>query len=135
MTRKEYAKANHQWLIEKAKEEGVRKLAPGTYARTIREGDASRPAPTLGSIVTVHYTGRTIDGKVFDSSRTTTDAVPVALRVRDLIDGWQAALPLMHPGDSWELYIAAEAGYGSYSMDGIPGGSTLIFELELFSVA
>lgn len=135
MTRKEYAKANHQWLIEKAKEEGVRKLAPGTYARTITDGDTSRPTPTLGSIVTVHYTGRTIDGKVFDTSKTTPDAVPVALRVRDLIDGWQAALPLMHPGDVWELYIAAEAGYGSYSMDGIPGGSTLIFELELVGVA
>ena len=135
MTRKEYIKANHAWLAAKAKEEGVRKIAPGVYARTIREGDASRPSPTPGSIVTVHYTGRTIDGKTFDTSRTSPDAVPAALRVRDLIDGWQAALPRMHPGDTWELFIAAEAGYGTLSMPGIPGGSTLIFELELTGVA
>lgn len=135
MTRKEYMKANHQWLADKAKQEGVRKIGPGVYARTLSEGDAARPSPSLGSIVTVHYTGRTIDGHTFDTSRTTPDAPPAALRVRELIDGWQMALPLMHPGDTWELYIAAEAAYGSYSMDGIPGGSTLIFELELVGVA
>lgn len=135
MTRKEYIKANHAWLAAKAKEEGVRKIAPGVYARTLKEGDSGRPSPGLGSIVTVHYTGRTIDGKTFDTSRTSPEAPAAALRVRDLIEGWQAALQEMHPGDEWELYLAAEAAYGTASLPGIPGGSTLIFEIELTGVA
>ncbi len=135
MTRKEYIKANHAWLAAKSKEEGVVKVAPGVYAKVLAEGDASRACPTPGSIVTAHYTGRTIDGKTFDTSRADPDAVAPAFRVRDLIDGWQAALVKMRPGDRWELYVAAEAGYGSYSQPGIPGGSTLIFDIELVSVA
>ncbi len=135
MTRKEYIKANHQWLAEKAKEQGVSKLAPGTYYKVLASGDANRPTPNAASIVTVHYTGRTIDGNVFDDSRTSPDAPPVALRLRDLIDGWQDALVMMHPGDKWELYLAAEAAYGDASLPGIRGGSTLIFEIELFGIA
>ena len=135
MTRKEYIKANHAWLAAKAKEEGVKKLCPGVYANVIEQGDAAGPNPTPGSVVTAHYTGRTIDGKTFDTSRSEAEAVAPAFRVRDLIDGWQTALVNMRPGDKWEVYVAAEAGYGNYSQPGIPGGSTLIFEIELVSVA
>lgn len=135
MSRKEYVKANHAWLAAKAKEEGVGKIAPGVYRKVLREGDSDKPSPGLGNIVTAHYTGKTIDGKTFDSSRTEPSAPPAAFRVRDLIEGWQEALVKMHPGDVWELYIAAEAGYGDYTQPGIPGGSTLIFEIELVGVA
>ncbi len=134
MTRKEYIKANHQWLAEKAKEEGVGKIGPGVYRKVIASGDENAPQPNLASIVTAHYTGRTIDGKTFDDSRA-EGATPPAFRVRDLIDGWQMALTQMRRGDKWELYIAAEAGYGQYSQPGIPAGSTLVFEIELISVA
>ena len=52
----------------------------------------------------------------------------------DLIDGWIVAMQQMHVGDQWELYIPAEMGYGKFSQPGIPGGSTLIFEVELLGV-
>ena len=57
------------------------------------------------------------------------------LKQSDLIDGWIIAMQKMHVGDQWELYIPAEMGYGKWSQPGIPGGSTLIFEVELLGVA
>lgn len=63
--------------------------------------------PQKRSIVTVHYTGWTIDGKKFDTS---IGGTPIAMRLSDLIDGWIIALQQMHVGDKWELYIPAEIG-------------------------
>ncbi len=70
--------------------------------------------------------------KQFDSSR---GGVPLACRLCDLIEGWIIAIQQMHIGDKWELYIPAEMGYGKFSQPGIPGGSTLIFEIELLGIA
>ena len=84
------------------------------------------------SIVTAHYTGRTIDGKQFDSSR---GGAPLAIRLCDLIEGWIIAMQQMCVGDKWEVYIPAEMGYGKFSQPGIPGGSTLVFEIELLGIA
>ena len=61
-------------------------------------------------------------------------AAPLAIRLCDLIDGWIVALQQMVVGDKWELYIPAEMGYGKFSQPGIPGGSTLIFEIELLGI-
>ena len=88
--------------------------------------------PTPRSIVTAHYTGWTINGKKFDSSRS---GAPVAFRLSDLIEGWIIAMQQMCVGDKWEVYIPSEMGYGKFSQPGIPGGSTLIFEIELFGIA
>ena len=82
--------------------------------------------------VSAHYTGRTIDGKQFDSSR---GGAPLAIRLCDLIEGWIIAMQQMCVGDKWEVYIPAEMGYGKFSQPGIPGGSTLIFEIELLGIA
>ena len=101
MNKREYAKANLDWLAEKAKEEGVN-------------------------------TGRTINGKKFDSSR---GGAPLAVRLCDLIEGWIVAMQQMCVGDKWEVYIPADMGYGKFSQPGIPGGSTLIFEIELLGIA
>jgi FKBP-type peptidyl-prolyl cis-trans isomerase len=133
MSRKrEYAEANRQWLEKKAHEEGVKPLSNGIYYKVLKSGDAHSLQPTPRSIVTAHYTGWTIDGKKFDSSRGGT---PFAMRLSDLIEGWVIAMQQMHVGDQWELYIPAEIGYGKYSQPGIPGGSTLIFEVELLDVS
>ena len=59
----------------------------------------------------------------------------LACRLCDLIEGWIIAMQQMHIGDKWELYIPAEMGYGKFSQPGIPGGSTLIFEIELLGIA
>ena len=79
-----------------------------------------------------HYTGWTISGKKFDSSRGGT---PIAFRLNELIEGWIVAMQQMCIGDKWEIYIPAEMGYGKFSQPDIPGGSTLIFEIELFGIA
>ena len=98
----------------------------------IADGRNDGKHPNLRSVVTAHYTGRTIDGKKFDSSRGGT---PIAFRLNDLIEGWIIAMQHMCIGDKWELYIPAEMGYGKFSQPGIPGGSTLVFEIELLGIA
>ena len=112
--------------------EGVKALPKGIYYKVLKEGNHNGAQPQRRSIVTVHYTGWTIDGRKFDSSRGGT---PIAMRLSDLIDGWIIALQQMHVGDEWALYIPAEMGYGKFSQPGIPGGSTLIFDFELIGVA
>ena len=132
MNKREYAQANSDWLIEKAKEEGVKAITKGVLYKILAEGENNVMHPTTRSIVTVHYTGRTIDGKEFDSSR---GGAPLAIRLCDLIEGWIIAMQQMSVGDKWEVYIPAEVGYGKFSQPGIPGNSTLIFEIELISIA
>ena len=86
-------------------------------------------------MVTVHYEGRLIDGRTFDSSRRGA-GTPPAFRVNELITGWQVALVNMHIGDVWELYVPAAAGYGERGAGrDIPGHSTLIFRIELLDIA
>lgn len=132
MKKREYIAANRAWLEAKAKEEGVIALPKGIYYRVIASGDPTGPTPNVRSIVTAHYTGSTIDGRQFDS---TQGGVPLACRLCDLIDGWIIAMTRMHVGDKWEVYIPADMGYGKLSQPGIPGGSTLIFEIELVGVS
>ena len=95
MSKQDYILKNRQWLEEKSKEQGVKQLDRGICYKVLNRG----------SVVTVHYTGKTINGKTFDSSRGGT---PPAFRLRDLIPGWSIALCEMRPGDRWEVYIPAE---------------------------
>lgn len=132
MSKREYVQANKEWLEAKSKEEGVKALSRGIYYKVLKEGNQSSEQPNIRSIITAHYTGKTINGKKFDSSRGRS---PLACRLCDLINGWIIALQQMHIGDKWELYIPAEMGYGRFSQPGIPGGSTLIFEIELLGIA
>ena len=131
MARTDYALKNRQWLEEKAKEPGVLELDRNIYYKVIKSGIKNGATPNRNSVVTVHYVGKTINGKTFDSSRG--GAAP-AMRLRDLIQGWIIALQKMHVGDRWEVYLPAEMGYGRFSQPGIPGGSTLIFDIELLGV-
>lgn len=127
-----YAEANRLWLEQKAQEPEVRALGKGVYYKVINEGAPSSKHPASNSIVVAHYTGRTIDGKTFDSS---VGGAPLAIRLRELIPGWIMALQQMRIGDKWEIYLSAEMGYGRFAQPGIPGGSTLIFEIELLQIA
>lgn len=131
MAKQDYIQVNRDWLKNKSQEEGVKEIAKGIYYKVIKKGKKDGRHPNLGSVVTVHYTGWTINGKKFDSSRGGT---PAAFRLRGLIEGWTIALQQMSVGDKWELYIPAERGYGRFSQPGIPGGSTLIFEVELLAI-
>ncbi len=124
-------RTNAEWLAEKAKEEGVMALPRGIYYKVLAEGNNDERHPSPRSIITAHYTGKTINGKKFDSSR---GGAPLAMRLSDLIDGWIVAMQHMCIGDRWEVYIPAEMGYGKFSQPGIPGGSTLIFDIELMGI-
>lgn len=131
MAKQEYVKKNQEWLMQKSQEEDVKELPKGIYYKVIKTGDKAGKQPSPRSIITVHYTGKTINGKKFDSSR---GGVPLAMRLNELIEGWIVALQQMHIGDHWEIYIPAEMGYGRFSQPRIPSGSTLIFEIELIGI-
>lgn len=132
MNKREYAQANKAWIEAKAQEEGVKDLPRGIYYKVLAEGRNDGMHPSPRSIVTAHYTGWTIDGRKFDSSR---GGAPLAIRLCDLIEGWIVAMQQMCVGDRWKVYIPAEMGYGKFSQPGIPAGSTLIFEIELIGIA
>lgn len=131
MNKREYAQANREWLDAKRQEEGVIPLTKGICYKVLATGKNDGRHPSPQSVITAHYTGRTIDGKEFDSSR---GGVPLACRLNDLIDGWIIAMQQMCTGDRWEVYIPAEEGYGKFSQPGIPANSTLIFDIELISI-
>lgn len=128
----QYKLDNEKFLEDKLQEEGVVELSSGVLARKLEEG-RGKVCPRPGSIVYAHYTGRLIDGTVFDS--TAGESLPALFQVRQLIMGWQIALTRMHEGDRWEIYIPAKWGYGSRKMDDIPANSTLVFDLELVKIA
>lgn len=132
MAKQEYIDKNRKWLADKAQEPGVKPIDKGILYKRIKSGDPKGRMPNRNSVVTVHYTGKTINGKTFDSSR---GGVAPAFWLRELIPGWIIALQQMHVGDKWELYIPAEQAYGRLNQPGIPGGSTLIFEIELIAVS
>ena len=92
MNKREYAQANKEWLTAKAQEEGVKPLPKGIYYKVLAEGKADGKHPTPRSIVSAYYTGRTIDGKQFDSS---CGGAPLAIRLCDLIEGWIIAMQQM----------------------------------------
>lgn len=132
MASQDYILKNKAWLQAKTAEQGVRSLDKGICYKVIKNGKPGGAHPTRNSVITAHYTGKTINGRTFDSSK---GGVAPAFRLRDLIPGWVIALQQMTPGDKWEIYIPAEQGYGRFSQPGIPGGSTLIFEIELIAVS
>jgi FKBP-type peptidyl-prolyl cis-trans isomerase len=127
----ENKKAGSAFLAENAKKEGVTTLPSGLQYKVTKEGTGDNPKPT--DKVTVHYKGTLIDGKVFDSS--IDRGQPASFQLNRVIKGWTEGLQLMKPGGKAILYIPSELGYGDRTTPTIPGGSTLIFEVELISIA
>ena len=127
----ENKKAGSAFLAENAKKEGVTTLPSGLQYKVIKEGTGDNPKPT--DKVTVHYKGTLIDGKVFDSS--IDRGQPASFQLNRVIKGWTEGLQLMKPGGKAILYIPSELGYGDRTTPTIPGGSALIFEVELISIA
>ena len=126
-----YKEANEAFLEAKSNEEGIVALDNGVLYKVLEEGHGTKKT-TVRGIVYVHYTGRLIDGTVFDTTEGNT--LPALFMISDLIVGWQIVLTRMHEGDKWEVYIPAKWGYGSAKIDGIPPHSTLIFTMELVKI-
>lgn len=126
-----YRLQNEEFLETIALEEGVRSLRGGIFYKVLEEGTGGGSVGPR-SIVTCHYKGSLINGKVFDNSFTRT--CPEAFRVNELINGFQIALVNMHIGDHWIVYIPSDMGYGPKKSGPIPGNSTLIFEIKLIAI-
>lgn len=119
------------FLAENKKRTGVVETASGLQYEVMTEGTGAKPGPT--SRVTTHYTGSTIDGKVFDSS--VQRGQPLSFGLHQVIPGWTEGLQLMSPGSKYKLFIPYELGYGERGAGAaIPGGAALIFEVELIAV-
>lgn len=123
--------AGEKFLAQNKKKEGVKTLPSGVQYRVIKEGNG--PIPKDTSMVKVNYEGRTIDGKVFDSSYKRKE--PVSLRANQVIKGWTEALVRMPVGSVWEVYIPQELAYGEREQgNDIKPFSALIFKIELLGI-
>ena len=100
--KEEYKEKNLQFLKDLSLQEGIVSLPCGIYYKVLETGTGT-VSPTVRSIVTVHYKGSLISGRVFDNSYERS--CPEAFRLSDVIDGWQLALQRMHAGDKWIIYI------------------------------
>lgn len=119
------------FLAENRKTPGVVETRSGLQYKVVVEGKGERPKAT--DTVETHYEGRTLDGKVFDSSyrRGTTTSFPL----NAVIKGWTEALQLMNVGSKWELYIPSDLAYGPQGSGGtIEPNSTLVFTVELIGI-
>ena len=110
---------------------GVVTLASGLQYKIITPGKGAKPAKE--DEVTVEYTGKLIDGTVFDS--TDKAGKPATFKVTQVIPGWTEALQLMPAGSTWEIYVPANLAYGARNVGGPIGpNETLIFNVHLISV-
>lgn len=89
------------------------------------------PKPTINQDVKVHYTGKLLDGTVFDSSVERNEPFEFTLGMHQVIPGWDEGIALMSKGEKGILYIPSELAYGARQAGPIPPFSNLIFEVEL----
>ena len=120
-----------KFLQDNAVKEGIVTLPSGLQYLILKKGDGEKPGPS--TMVTVHYEGSLINGKIFDSSYKR--GTPATFGVHQVIPGWTEALQLMPAGSKWRLFIPSSLGYGARGAGGsIPPHATLIFDVELISM-
>lgn len=125
------AKAGEAFLLENGKRAEVKTTQSGLQYEVLTEGDG--PVPTATDNVEVHYTGKLIDGTVFDSS--VDRGTPATFGVTQVIPGWVEALQLMKAGSKWRLFIPTNLAYGQQGAGNAIGpNQTLIFDVELLKV-
>lgn len=126
------AAAGEAFLADNGKRVEVRTTPSGLQYEVLTEGDG--PRPEANDQVEVHYTGKLIDGTVFDSS--VDRGMPATFGVTQVIPGWVEALQLMKAGSKWRLFIPSNLAYGPNGAPGSPIGpnATLVFDVELLKV-
>jgi FKBP-type peptidyl-prolyl cis-trans isomerase len=122
----------NDFLTQNAKKAGVKQTASGLQYEVITEGTGARPADT--SVVKVHYEGFLLNAtRPFDSSRDR--GAPAEFPLNGVIRGWTEGVQLMTVGSRYKFYIPYQLGYGEQgSGEAIPGGSLLIFDVELIEI-
>ncbi|AQG80236.1 peptidylprolyl isomerase [Spirosoma montaniterrae] len=119
------------FLTENKAKAGVTTTTSGLQYSVQKEGTGAKPTAT--DRVKVHYTGKLLDGKVFDSS--VERGQPAEFGVSEVIKGWTEALQLMPVGSKWTLYIPSDLAYGDRGAGAdIKPGSTLVFDVELLDI-
>ena len=136
MARAEEKKAENKasgekWLAENVQKEGVEKLPSGLQYKVIKEGSGESPKPT--DEVVVKYTGKLLDGTVFDSTDN-RGGEPAKFRLNAVIKGWTEGMQKMKEGAIYEFYIPSDLAYGERGRPGIPPNSVLVFNVELLEV-
>ena len=108
----------------------VEPTTSGLYYVMTQEGNGEKP--TVGQIVKVHYTGKLLDGTVFDSSVERGEPISIPIGVGQVIPGWDEGIQLMSKGEKGVLYVPYYLGYGTRQAgEKIAPFSNLIFEVEL----
>lgn len=127
----ENAEAAEKFFAENAKKEGVKTTQSGLQYEVITEGKGEKPKAS--DRVSVHYTGKLLDGTVFDSSVERGE--PATFPLNAVIPGWTEGLQLMTVGSKYKLYIPPELGYGERGAGPKIGpNAALVFEVELLKV-
>lgn len=127
----EHKQKGNEYRAENAKNPGVHETASGLQIEHVKEGEGK--SPSASDSVRVHYTGKLIDGTVFDSSVQRGE--PIDFPLNGVIPGWTEGLQLMKEGGKAILTIPPDLGYGDHGIGGtIPPMATLVFEVELIKV-
>ena len=120
------------FLANNAKKDGVFVTASGLQYKIVEKGKGK--SPTSENKVIAHYTGKLLDGTVFDSSHDRGE--PATFPVSGVIKGWQEALPMMKEGGKWQIVVPANLAYGDRGVGNLIGpNETLIFDIELVSIS
>lgn len=120
-----------KFLAENKLKEGVKETASGLQYVVEKEGTGAKPGPE--DEVTVHYTGKLLDGTVFDSSVSRGE--PATFPLNRVIPGWTEGVQLMSEGAKYTFFIPSDLAYGPQGVpNAIPPHSTLIFDVELIKV-
>ncbi|MCK9611320.1 MAG: FKBP-type peptidyl-prolyl cis-trans isomerase [Bacteroidales bacterium] len=122
--------AGANFLQENKKQPGIIETSSGLQYKVVKAGTGKTPKATDN--VTVNYEGKLISGEIFDSSYDRNK--PETFNVSQVIRGWTEGLMLMKEGGSYELFIPSDLAYGDQGNAKIPGGSALIFKVELLKV-
>ena len=120
-----------KFLAENAKRKEIKTTPSGLQYEVITEGTGERP--TADQTIKIHYIGTLINGKKFESSRDRGE--PLVYPLNQMIKGWVEGVQLMPVGSRYKFYIPYKLAYGEQgSGETIPGGSVLIFDLELIDI-
>lgn len=124
-------KAGAEFLAKAAAEPGAVKTESGMVYRSVSEG--SGPSPSASDVVRVHYEGRLVNGKVFDSSRERDE--PAEFALDGVIPCWTEGVQKMKVGGTARLVCPPELAYGEQGRPPVmPGGATLTFDVELLDI-
>jgi FKBP-type peptidyl-prolyl cis-trans isomerase len=114
----------------KAENKNVQETPSGLLYEIVQPGTGDKPKPE--DTVKVHYTGKLIDGTVFDSSVERNQ--PAEFKLNEVVPGWTEGLQKISKGGKIKLYVPPQLGYGEEARPGIPPSSVLVFDVELLDI-